>query len=162
MRLRTFRSSSFFLPFSHQFYYWFVAEVLMVKYLFVIFCLCVIMFLNLGHQLTKGETCGDGRGGFARYTNANNGKQNGSWPPNLFPQMTFRLISLYMGSPLSRIYAIIYDHMFPRFPRPGYWPVSLDYIIHPVVTLDYYSLGVGGCCIRKRENDWKVRSIVDR
>ena len=26
---------------------------------------------------------------------------------------------LYMGSPLSRIYAIIYDCVFPRFPRPG-------------------------------------------
>ena len=33
--------------------------------------------------------------------------------------MTFRLISLYMGSPLSRIYAIIYDRVFQRFPRPG-------------------------------------------
>ena len=33
----------------------------MVKYLFVIFYLCVVMFLNRGHQLAKGETCGDGR-----------------------------------------------------------------------------------------------------
>ena len=39
---------------------------------------------------------------------------------NLFPLMTFRLISLYMGSPLSRIYAIIYDRVFQRFPRPDY------------------------------------------
>ena len=44
----------------------------MVKYLFVIFYLCVVMFLNLGHQLAKGETCGDGRRGNARYMNANN------------------------------------------------------------------------------------------
>ena len=28
----------------------------MVKYLFVIFYLCVVMFLKLGHQLAKGET----------------------------------------------------------------------------------------------------------
>ena len=41
----------------------------MVKYLFVIFYLCVVMFLNLGHQLEKGETCGDGRRGTARYLN---------------------------------------------------------------------------------------------
>ena len=34
------------------------------------------------------------------------------------------------------------------------------YIIHAAVTLDYYSAGV--CCIRNRENDRKVRSIVDR
>ena len=33
----------------------------MVEYLFVIFYMCVVMLLNLGHQLTKGETCGDGR-----------------------------------------------------------------------------------------------------
>ena len=38
----------------------------MVKYLFVIFYLCVVMFLKLGHQLAKGETCGDGRRGNAR------------------------------------------------------------------------------------------------
>ena len=43
----------------------------MVKYLFVIFYLCGVMFLNLGHQLAKGETCGDGRYGDARYMNAN-------------------------------------------------------------------------------------------
>ena len=43
----------------------------MVKYLFVIFYLCVVMFLNLGHQLAKGETCGDGRCGNVRYMNAN-------------------------------------------------------------------------------------------
>ena len=43
---------------------------------------------------------------------------------NLFPLMRFRLISLYMGSPLSRIWAIIYDHMFPRFPRPEDWHVK--------------------------------------
>ena len=35
---------------------------------------------------------------------------------NLFPLMTFRLISLYMGSPLSRIYAIIYDRVFRDSP----------------------------------------------
>ena len=87
----------------------------MVKYLFVIFYLCVVMFLNLGHQLTKGETCGDGRRGNARYMNANKQKMT----TNLFPLMTFRLIFLYIGSPLSRIYAIIYDHVFPRFPKPG-------------------------------------------
>ena len=33
--------------------------------------------------------------------------------------MTFRLISLYMDSPLSRIYAIIYDGVFRSFPRPA-------------------------------------------
>ena len=43
----------------------------MVKYLFVTFYLCVVMFLNLGHQLAKGETCGDGRRRNARYMNAN-------------------------------------------------------------------------------------------
>ena len=43
----------------------------MVKYLFVIFYLCVVTFLNLGHQLAKGETCGDGRRGNSRYMNAN-------------------------------------------------------------------------------------------
>ena len=43
----------------------------MVKYLFLIFYLSVVMFLNLGHQLAKGETCGDGRCGNARYMNAN-------------------------------------------------------------------------------------------
>ena len=37
------------------------------KYLFVIFYLCVVMFFNLGHQLAKGETCGDGRRGNAQY-----------------------------------------------------------------------------------------------
>ena len=34
-------------------------------------CLCIVMFLNLGHQLSKGETCGDGRRGNAQYMNAN-------------------------------------------------------------------------------------------
>ena len=43
----------------------------MVEYLFVIFYLFVVMFLNLGHQLAKGETFGDGRRGNARYMNAN-------------------------------------------------------------------------------------------
>ena len=43
----------------------------MVKYLFVIFYLFVVMFLNLGHQLAKGETCGDGRRRNAPYMNAN-------------------------------------------------------------------------------------------
>ena len=43
----------------------------MVKYLFVIFYLCVVMFLNQGHQLAKGETFGDGRRGNVRYMNAN-------------------------------------------------------------------------------------------
>ena len=46
----------------------------MVKYLFVIFYLCVVMFLKLGHQLAKGETSGDGRRGNARYMNANKTK----------------------------------------------------------------------------------------
>ena len=46
----------------------------MVKYLFVIFYLCVVMFLNLRHQLAKCETCGDGRPGNARYMNANKTK----------------------------------------------------------------------------------------
>ena len=46
----------------------------MVKYLFVIFYLCVVMFLNLRHQLAKCETCGDGRAGNARYMNANKTK----------------------------------------------------------------------------------------
>ena len=40
---------------------------------------------------------------------------------NLFALMMFRLISLYMGSLLSRIYATIYDRVFPRFPRPVNW-----------------------------------------
>ena len=35
----------------------------MVKYLFVIFYLSVVMFLNLGHQLAKGMKCGDGVAG---------------------------------------------------------------------------------------------------
>ena len=39
----------------------------MVIYLFAIFYLCFEMFLNLGHQLTKGKTCGDGRRGNAPY-----------------------------------------------------------------------------------------------
>ena len=43
----------------------------MVKYLFLIFYLCVVMFLNLEHQLTKGKTCGDGRRRNAGYMNAN-------------------------------------------------------------------------------------------
>ena len=43
----------------------------MVKYLFVIFYLCIVMFLNLGYQLAKGETCGDGGRGNVRYMNAN-------------------------------------------------------------------------------------------
>ena len=43
----------------------------MVKYLFEIYYLCVVMFLNLGHQLAKGETCGDGRRVDAPYMNAN-------------------------------------------------------------------------------------------
>ena len=43
----------------------------MVKYIFVIFYLCVVMFLNLGHQLAKGETCDGGRCGNVRYMNAN-------------------------------------------------------------------------------------------
>ena len=43
----------------------------MVRYLFVIFYLCVVMFLNLGHQPAKGETCGDGCRGNVRYMNAN-------------------------------------------------------------------------------------------
>ena len=29
------------------------------------------MFLNQGHQLAKGETCGDGHHGNARYMNTN-------------------------------------------------------------------------------------------
>ena len=44
----------------------------MVKYLFVIFYLCVVMFLHLGHQLANGETCGNGRCWNAQYMNANN------------------------------------------------------------------------------------------
>ena len=44
----------------------------MVKYLFVIFYLCVVMFLHLGHQLAKGETCGNGRRWNVQYMNANN------------------------------------------------------------------------------------------
>ena len=43
----------------------------MVQYWFVVFHLCVVMFLNLGHQLAKGETCGDGRRGNVLYMNAN-------------------------------------------------------------------------------------------
>ena len=43
----------------------------MVKYLFVIFYLCVVMFLNLGHQIAKGETCGDGHRWNVRYMSAN-------------------------------------------------------------------------------------------
>ena len=43
----------------------------MVKYLCEIFYSCVVMFLNLGHQLAKGETFGDGRDVNARYMNAN-------------------------------------------------------------------------------------------
>ena len=43
----------------------------MVKYLFVIFYLSIVMFQYIGHQLAKGETCGDGRRGNARYMNAN-------------------------------------------------------------------------------------------
>ena len=39
----------------------------MVKYLFVIFYLCVVMFLNLGHQLPKGETRVDGHRRNAQY-----------------------------------------------------------------------------------------------
>ena len=39
----------------------------MVKYLFVIFYLCVVMFLKLGHQLVKGETCCAGHHGNALY-----------------------------------------------------------------------------------------------
>ena len=85
----------------------------MVKYLFVIFYLCVVMFLNLGH----GETCGDGRRGNVRYMNAN--KMEVDHQTYSLP-MTFRLISLYMGSPLSHIYVIIYDREFPRFPRPAH------------------------------------------
>ena len=38
----------------------------MVKYLFVIFYLCVVMFLSLGQKVT----CGDGRRGNAQYMNA--------------------------------------------------------------------------------------------
>ena len=87
-----------------------------VKYLFDIFYLCVVMFLNVGHQLAKGETCGAGRRGNARYINAN--KTEVKLTTNLFPLMTFRSISLYMGSLLSSIYAIIYDRVFPRFPGP--------------------------------------------
>ena len=93
----------------------------MVKYLFVIFYLCVVMFLNLGHQLAKGETCGDGHRGNARYMMPTKRKL----ATNLFPLMMFRLISLYMGSPLSCIYAIIYDPMFPRFPRPVVFALHL-------------------------------------
>ena len=48
-----------------------MAEVLLVKYLFVIFYLCVVMFLNLGHQLAKSKICGDGRRGNARFMNSN-------------------------------------------------------------------------------------------
>ena len=87
----------------------------MVKYLFVIFYLCVVMFLNLGHQLAKGQTFGDGRRGNVRYMNANKTEVD-QLTTNLFPLMPLRLVSLYMGSPLSRIYAIIYDHMFPPPP----------------------------------------------
>ena len=43
----------------------------MVKYLIVIFYLCVVMFLNLGHQLAKGETGGNGRRRNVRYMNVN-------------------------------------------------------------------------------------------
>ena len=43
----------------------------MVKYLSVIFFLQVVMFQNLGHQLAKGETCGDGGRETVRHMNAN-------------------------------------------------------------------------------------------
>ena len=43
----------------------------MVRHFFVIFYLCVVMFLNLGHQLPKGETCGYGHCRNVRYMNAN-------------------------------------------------------------------------------------------
>ena len=91
-----------------------MAEVLIVKYLFVIFYLCVVMFLNLGSHLPKGETCGDGRRGNARYMNANRTEVD----HQLIPPMTLRLVFLFMGRWLSHIYAIIYDRVFLRFPRP--------------------------------------------
>ena len=55
------------------------------------------MFLNLGNQLAKGETCGDARRRNARYMNANKTEVD----HQLISPMMFRLISLYMGSPLS-------------------------------------------------------------
>ena len=86
----------------------------MVKYLYVIVYLCVVMFLNPGHQLTKCEICGDGRRWNARYMNANKAEVD----HQIISPDDVRLISLYMGSTLLRIYAIIYDRVFPRFPRP--------------------------------------------
>ena len=77
------------------------------------------MFLNPGHQLAKCETCGDGCRGNARYMNANKAEVD----HQLISPDDVRLISLYMGSPLLRIYEIIcdrliYDRVFSRFPRP--------------------------------------------
>ena len=44
----------------------------MVKYLFVIFYLCCnVSESRAPGELAKGETCGDGRRGNARYMNAN-------------------------------------------------------------------------------------------
>ena len=55
-------------------------------------------------------------------------------PPNI---LSFGVTSLYMGSSLSRIQAIINDRVFPRFPRPAaYWngplyvPFGTLYVIY--------------------------------
>ena len=92
----------------------------MVKYLFVIFYLCVVMFLKLGHQLAKGETCVDGHHGNTRYMNA------------IKTEVDHQLISpddVKIDFPLHGQSAIAHlrdnqDCVFPRFPRPAYGRVS--------------------------------------
>ena len=85
----------------------------MVKYLFVIFYLCVVMFLNLGHQLAKGETCGDSGRGNARYMNANKTE---------FDHQRISPDDVKIDFPLhgQSTIAHLRDNLrvFPRFPRP--------------------------------------------
>ena len=59
-----------------------------------------MLFLNLGYQLAKGETCVDGRRGNARYMNANKTEVD----HQLITPDDVRLISLYMGSQLIDSY----------------------------------------------------------
>ena len=57
--------------------------------------------------------------------------------------MTFTLLFLCMGSPLSHIYGIIYDLVFPRFPIPV--KVTITIIIAILCLLSSFSLHLNYC-----------------
>ena len=98
------------------------------------------------------------------YFHSKSMQQNGSWPQNLFPLMIFRLISLYMGIRLLRIYAIIYDHVFSRVPRPAnkekvsWWP-DQTLMLPPFIYWNIFHAGSIQCSWNCSLYIWRGNSL---